>query len=345
VEWSAAAVSSRIPVVADPEMRRVYEIARRAAASDIAVLILGEAGVGKEVLAETIHHASLRGGAPFLRLNCAAVSEAVLESELFGHESREAHAAKVGLLESANGGTVFLDEIGEMPHGTQAKLLRALEDRTAMRVGSSNPYPIDVRFVTATNHDLVREVRESRFRGDLFYRIGGLVVRIPALRQRVSEIEPLARHFVREFCRRAGKPEPLLAPSAVELLRQHAWPGNVRELRSAMERAVLLSADGVVGQEHVQLEPELSYGAGDMETDADTQVFDAPTNLRPVSPGAREPRIREKEPEAHSERERVIRALEESGGNQTRAARLLGVSRRTLINRLVQFQLPRPRKG
>jgi transcriptional regulator with PAS, ATPase and Fis domain len=333
-------------VLVDPEMRRVYDLATRAAARDISVLVLGETGVGKEVMAETIHRRSPRAEHPFLRLNCAALPESLLEGELFGHERGAftgAHAAKAGLIESTDRGSVFLDEIGELPLGTQAKLLRVLEERTVQRLGATKPRHVNVRFITATNRDLAREVRAGRFRGDLYYRISGLVVRIPALRQRPSEIQPMAEHFLREFCARSGQQRPYLSDEAIERLQSYDWPGNVRELRNVMERAALLSIEGHVGAEQVMLEPPLPE---DELEDADD--FDAVTKvttvLDPEHPAHGEPA------EALSslpptERDRIIRALESCGGNQTRAAKLLGISRRTLINRLEQFQLPRPKKG
>ncbi|HET9955651.1 MAG TPA: sigma 54-interacting transcriptional regulator [Polyangiaceae bacterium] len=328
-------------VLIDPEMRRVYELISRAAASDISVLILGETGAGKEVVAETVHRRSPRADKPFLRLNCAALPESLLEGELFGHEKGAftgAHSTKAGLIESTDGGTVFLDEIGELPLGTQAKLLRVLEERTVIRLGATKPRRVNVRFVTATNRDLSREVRASRFRGDLYYRISGLVVRVPPLRKRRAEIEPLARHFLKDFCARAGQAPPELAADAAELLYGYDWPGNVRELRNVMERAALLANGGQIKRDHVLLEPalpELELEDAD-DFDAVTEVTkEKPQSLRPFS----------EEEAATGERDRVIRALESCGGNQTRAAKLLGVSRRTLINRLEQFQLPRPKKG
>jgi DNA-binding NtrC family response regulator len=327
-------VPARPPVLVDPEMRRAYELVSRAAASDISVLILGETGVGKEITAEALHCASPRAQGPFLRLNCAALPESLLESELFGHERGAftgAHATKVGLLEATDGGTVFLDEIGELPLGTQAKLLRVLEERTVTRVGATKPRRIDVRFVTATNRDLSREVRAGGFRGDLYYRISGLVVRVPALRQRPTEIEPLARHFLQEFCARSGQPVPELLDRAIERLKAYEWPGNVRELKNVMERAALLANQGVITEEEILL--ELAHGADELndvdDFDSDTAVFHAP-----------DPSLGER-----GERDRIVRALELCGGNQTRAAKMLGVSRRTLINRLEQFNLPRPKKG
>jgi DNA-binding NtrC family response regulator len=321
------------PILFDPEMRRAYELLKRAASTDISVLLLGETGVGKEVMAETVHRWSLRAGRPFLKLNCAALTDTLLESELFGHERGAftgAHAAKAGLLESTDSGTVFLDEIGELSQGTQAKLLRVLEERAVIRVGATKPRSIDVRFVTATNRDLAQRVQAGQFRSDLYYRISGLVIRIPPLRQRRTEIEPLARHFLRHFCARAGQPEPEMSAGALGRLLAHDWPGNVRELRNVMERATLL-ATKTLEAEHILLEQsEPIEEPLDAEFDAETAVFKAVPN----DPAGRD-----------AERARIMRALDAFGGNQTRAARALGISRRTLINRIEEFNLPRPKKG
>jgi transcriptional regulator with GAF, ATPase, and Fis domain len=232
-------------------------------------------------------------------LNCAALSETLLESELFGHEKGAftgAHASKAGLLESTAGGTVFLDEIGELALGTQAKLLRVLEERSVLRVGATKPRRIDVRFVTATNRDLTREVRAGRFRGDLYYRISGLVVRIPPLRDRLSEIEPLALHFLAEFCEQLGQPVPELTASAIAALQSYEWPGNVRELKNVMERAVLLSGSAPITQEHVLSEPAPSdeelferRGSGSESDDfgEPTQVISRPKPKEAPSPTQR----------------------------------------------------------
>jgi two-component system response regulator AtoC len=323
------------PVLVDPEMRRAYELLRKAAATEISVLLLGETGAGKEVMAETVHRWSLRAEGPFLKLNCAALTDTLLESELFGHERGAftgAHVAKAGLLESTDGGTVFLDEIGELSPGTQAKLLRVLEERAVIRVGATKPRRIDVRFVTATNRDLAQRVQGGQFRSDLYYRISGLVIRIPPLRNRPAEIEPLARHFLREFSMRAGNPPPSMSASALGKLLAHDWPGNVRELRNVMERATLLVTGSTVEAEHVMIEDSEPGGADlfDAEFEAETAVIASPF-MESVSP--------------EDERARILKALEACGGNQTRAAKMLGIARRTLINRIEQFNLPRPKKG
>lgn len=356
-------------VLLDPEMRRLYDLAHRAAKSDIGVLIMGETGVGKELLAESIHANSHRARKKFLQLNCAAISESLLESELFGHERGAftgAHAHRVGLIESTQGGTVFLDEIGEMPLSTQAKLLRVLEERQIRRLGSSTSIAVDVRFIAATNRDLEKEVAAGRFRGDLFYRLSGIPLRIPPLRERPTEVEALARHFLSTFCTRSRLPVPPITPEAVQAMLAYSWPGNVRELKNAMERAPFLSGGGPLLPEHLPQKPEEQDEFGDGEV---TDVFNSPF-LNPGRPDSvpaatpRAPFVQAAPPgetvrrdtsyafrpgeaptsETSSERERIARALDACGGNQTRAAQLLGISRRTLINRLEAFAMPRPRK-
>src|SRR5262245_23590076 len=225
-------------VVRSPVMRKLYELLERVAPGEITVLILGDTGVGKEVMAEQVHRRSPRRDKPFLRLNCAALSESLLESELFGHERGAftgAHQMKSGLLETAQGGTVFLDEIGELPMPVQVKLLRVLEERQVWRVGGIKPRPIDVRFVAATNRDLENAVVEHKFRQDLYFRLAGVTLHIPPLRERSEEIEPLAREFAKQLTRH-HRP-PALSPEVTQLMAGYAWPGNIRELRNAIERA------------------------------------------------------------------------------------------------------------
>jgi len=349
-----SALSSRPPsdpgplVLLDPAMKRAYEIALRAAQSGISVLISGETGVGKEVFAETIHQRSSRHGKPLLRLNCAALPEALLESELFGHERGAftgATQAKIGLLESNDQGTVFLDEIGEMPLSTQAKLLRVLEEKMILRVGATKPRRIDVRFIWATNRDLRAEARLGRFRQDLYFRIAGVEFSIPPLRKRSSEIEPLARLFLERACRRSALPVPVLTAEAIEALHAYSWPGNVRELKNVMERAPLLSAGGPISAEHVPRDGEDEADAFPDEEQEATEVYvpahpRARTQAAPTTPGTSSLRVRNDE----AERARIATALKDCGGNQTRAARLLGVSRRTLINHLDRLNMPRPKK-
>lgn len=283
----------------------------RISASDVTVLVLGETGAGKEVLARDIHAASPRAAGPFVVVDCGALSETVFESELFGHERGAftgAVAQRKGYIESAEGGTVFLDEIGELPPGLQAKLLRVLDERTIVRVGSVTPRRVNVRFVAATLRDLPREVARGRFREDLYYRLCALTVRLSPLRERPDEIPEI----VRTLLIRAERPEVSLTSEALSRLRAHPWPGNVRELRSVLDRALLRTQGTSVGAEH------LDFERVDRGSSADTRGDDR--------------------------RSRVLAALETAVGNQTRAAELLGVSRRTLTNWLNELGLPRPRK-
>jgi two-component system, NtrC family, response regulator AtoC len=299
----------------------LHDLAEQVATSSISVLILGETGAGKEVLARAIHARSRRSGAIFLALNCAALPESLLESELFGHEKGAftgAGATKPGLLESADGGTVFLDEIGELPAGIQVKLLRVLENRTILRIGAVRPRAIDVRFVAATNRDLVAEVRLGNFRQDLYFRLNGVTLRVPPLRERIGEIDGLARRFVEEACaRESRKLVPALSAQALERLRAYSWPGNVRELRNVIDRAVVLCrGDAILDV--------------DLPDDRHVAAF---ATVQPLGIDIQE-----------LERQRILEALERCAGNQKLAAKQLGISRNTLGLRMDAFGLPRPRK-
>jgi len=321
-------------VVASPRMRELHTLVARIAPADISVLLLGETGVGKEVVAETLQRRSRRADGPFLRLNCAALSETLLESELFGHERGSftgATATKLGLLETAAGGTVLLDEVGELPMAVQVKLLRVLEERAVLRVGGVTPIAIDVRFVAATHRDLAVEIGRGRFREDLYYRLAGVTLTVPPLRERLDEIEPLARLFITSFCRRNQlAPMPHLSSSAVDWLRGHAWPGNLRELRNLVERAVLLGRGPLILPEHLPLGPNPSNHLATLTAPLAT----APAVVTALAAS----------PQLSDERERISAALEACAGNQTRAAIMLGISRRTLVYRLDLYGLARPRK-
>jgi DNA-binding NtrC family response regulator len=295
-------------------------LATRLAGGDIPVLVLGETGVGKERLARAIHERSRRASGPFVPVHCGALAEPLLESELFGHERGAftgAVATKIGLLEAASGGTVFLDEVGEMPPALQVKLLRVLEQREVTRVGAVTPVPLDVRVVSATNRDMDAEVARGRFRQDLFFRLRGAVLYVPPLRDRVDEIAPLAT----EFARGAGAE---LTQEALDALVRQAWPGNVRELRSVVERAALLAAGAPIERTHLMI------GEAEADTEAPREAAPKPTSL--------------KEQLKDEERRRILDALEASDGNQTKAAKLLGMPRRTLIERLRTYGYMRPRK-
>jgi two-component system, NtrC family, response regulator AtoC len=306
-------------------MARAERLLERVAPGDIAVLIQGETGVGKEVLAERLHAKSKRAKHPLLRLNCGGFTESLLDSELFGHEKGSftgADKAKPGLLESAHGGSVFLDEIGELPLGLQARLLRVLQDKKVQRVGALEPRAIDVRFISATNRDLTNEVAAGRFRQDLFYRLNGVTIWIPPLRERQGEIAALARQFLAEAAAQTGRPLEL-SRAALARIEQHAWPGNIRELRNVIERAALI-ADDEIGEEHLQLGPG-PRGQAAAAADAAASSGSLHADVESL------------------ERRRIVEALEACGGNQTRAAQKLGISRGTLLSRLKQYGITRPR--
>jgi transcriptional regulator with PAS, ATPase and Fis domain len=302
-------------------MVQVFNLARKLAAVQTTVLILGETGVGKEVIAEQVHRWSPRADCPFVRLNCASLPETLLESELFGHERGAftgADRRKIGYMEAAQGGTLFLDEIGELPQTVQVKLLNVLENREVRRLGGTQEHPIDVRVISATHRDLQAEVAAGRFREDLYYRLSAFTLNVPPLRERQAEVALLAEMFARESSRRAGRPPPLLESQAVALLSRHHWPGNVRELRNAMEHAVVLAEQGRIGVEHL------------------------PESLRrpePSAPVATAGTVKDKI--AHLERRSIEEALAAEGGNQTRAAKRLGLSRRALIYKIEKYGLRR----
>jgi transcriptional regulator with PAS, ATPase and Fis domain len=332
-----------IDEVRSPKLRDVYAQALKAAVANITVLMCGETGVGKELLARAIHHTSRRAAGRFLAINCGALSETLLEAELFGCEKGAytgATHSRAGLIEAANGGTVLLDEVGELPPDTQVKLLRILEEGAVLRVGSRSPRPIDVRFLAATNRDLPAEVEAGNFRRDLYFRINGMTLTLPPLRERTVDIEGLARRFVRGSCAQLGRTEGLdISEQALELMRAYRWPGNVRELRNAMDRAVVLCSSHSVGVEHL---PESMRMAEPLVASRVSEPMQAP-----VSAGAQVVEVDAQKFQAKLkalERLRIVEALKRSAGNQTRAAELLGISRRTLAARLTELDLPRPRK-
>jgi two-component system, NtrC family, response regulator AtoC len=329
---SAPARDAGAHIVRDPVMIQLHALARSVAAGNISVLLTGETGSGKEVFAEIIHRHSPRARKPLLTLNCAALSETLLESELFGHEKGAftgATQTKVGLLESAEGGTVFLDEIGEMPQSLQAKLLRVLEQRQVTRVGGLKAKPIDVRFVSATNRDLQAEVARGTFRRDLYYRINGATLSIPPLRERPSEIEPLARLFAERAGREVGRARTHeISAEVVARLMRHAWPGNIRELRNVVDRAVLLCRGEVISEDDLAI----------LASEPTQPILDCRgVEACPPSEGAKSAES--------ADLHRIVEALNRCGGNQTRAAKSLGIARQTLIRRIAEYGLPRPKRG
>jgi two-component system, NtrC family, response regulator AtoC len=347
----------RAPDAPPTPMDAVREIIHQVAEGDLSVLLSGETGVGKELCAEMIHRLSARAAGPFIKFNCSALVETLIESELFGHERGAftgATSAHPGLLETGNGGTVFLDEIGELPLGVQAKLLRVIEERIVRRVGATTGKKLDVRFVFATNRDLAVEIDAGRFRRDLYYRINGMTIEIPPLRERRSEIVPLAR----AFASRARPDMPVvLGDETIAALEHHSWPGNVRELRNTIERAVLLSSGGAIRPAHLALSPAretVRDPLRDSRTTVTMPVARAPNDddddaqASPGQPGESANRHSDTSlasEVAELERKLIVEALERYAGNQTQGARALGVSRGTLIARMERYGLRRPRKG
>jgi two-component system response regulator FlrC len=296
-----------------PAMRAALLRARRAAATEATVLLQGESGTGKELVARAIHAWSARAEGPFVALNCAALPETLVESELFGHERgafTDARAARAGVVEQARGGTLLLDEIGELPLPAQAKLLRVLEERRVRRLGGEEVHAVDVRFLAATNRPLRELVRERRFREDLYFRLDVLSLSLPALRERPEDLLPLARHLLARWARAYRRPAPALAPEAVARLVEHPWPGNVRELDNVLHRALLESGGDAIGPEHLALE-------------AGQAAPQAPVAVRPWT---------------DVERELIMASLARTGGNRRRAAELIGMGERTLRNRLRAYR-------
>jgi two-component system response regulator AtoC len=302
-------------------LREVLEVAARVAAYPTTVLITGESGTGKEAIARAIHGASPRRDAPFVAVNCGAIPENLLESELFGHEKGAftgAERAREGLFAEANGGTLFLDEIGELPSALQVKLLRALQERTIRPVGSSQERPVDVRILAATSRDLVSDVEEGRFREDLYYRVNVIHLHLPPLRTRPEDIGALAEHFLHLHSRRLGIANASLDPALLPVLSRYAWPGNVRELENVIERALVLSG-GPITEEHLPAHVRSSQPVFQVAVDGDD-----------LSVKRRLPAL---------ERELIARALERTRGNRTRASELLDLSTRALTYKIQEYGL------
>jgi DNA-binding NtrC family response regulator len=300
-----------------PPMKEVYALVARVAPTSSTVLIRGESGTGKELVARAVHDQSKRKGKPFIKVICAALPETLIESELFGYDKGAftgAAASKPGRFELAEGGTIFLDEIGDLTPATQVKLLRVLQDREFERLGGTQTLRADVRVLAATHRDLEAFVKEGRFREDLFYRINVVPVRMPALRERPSDLPLLAEHFLRKFRQEHGKPSVKLDAGAIAALASHAWPGNVRELQNAVERLVVLNQSGLI------LEREARECLGAAKTG-------------PASPGSTPLGASV----ADAEKAAIEQALKASGGNRTHAAKALGISRRTLHNKLNDY--------
>ncbi len=298
-------------ITANAGMRKIVELAGKLAASDITVLIEGESGTGKELLARHIHRSSGRSDKPFVAVNCAAIPDNLLESELFGHEKGAFTGAvdrKKGKFELAQGGTILLDEIGEMPLLLQAKLLRALQEKEIDRVGGKSPVPVDVRVIATTNRDLWKECEEGRFREDLYYRLNVFPVNVPPLRERPEDIEELSDHFIKTYSLLAGKRIEGLDCSAMAVLKARKWRGNIRELQNVMHRAVFLAKGPLIEESDFMFEQ------------AKCRADDAPAG-----------KIRD------MERQLIMDTLKDVDGNRTMAARILGVSVRTIRNKLKEY--------
>jgi DNA-binding NtrC family response regulator len=307
--------------------RALQRLEKAGRSSTATVLLRGETGAGKELMARYLHEHSTRAEGPFIDLNCAAIPEQLLESLLFGHEKgafTDAKHVKKGLFDLSDGGTLFLDEIGEMTPQLQSKLLRVLENRTFRRVGGHADITVDVRVVAATHRDLPREVAEGRFREDLYFRLNVVVIDMPPLRERRDDVPALAAHFIERICRELGRPPARLHPEALKALGAYRWPGNVRELRNILERVLLLEADGdEIRLEHLPPEITRDPAAGGRGGAPSAVAFTGSTVV----------------PLVQVERQAIEHALAVCGGNKTRAAQLLEISRQTLRTKLKEYRL------
>jgi DNA-binding NtrC family response regulator len=324
-EWSRRYGFPRILGESESLKRAVGET-QRVAQTEATVLLLGESGTGKELFARAVHHLSARRDNPFVAINCAAIPETLIENELFGHERGAFTGAsnrRQGKFELASGGTVFLDEIGELPLGVQGKLLRAIEEKVVDRIGGSAPVAVDVRVVAATNKDLKAAVDNGQFRGDLFFRLAVFPIEVPPLRDRGDDMIVLAQHFASEIGRELRGREARLSPAAIDALKQHHWPGNVRELENAIERACILS-------DSMTLEPnDLGLGPSPMRESESLEQLDLSGTLSDVAHRAL--RV--------VERKKILRALEANMGNKSKTAEDLGVSYKTLLNKIKDYAL------
>ncbi len=313
---------SRI-IAASPRMKTLLETLAMVAPSDATVLIMGESGTGKEVIANAIHHNSPRAGGPFIKVSCAALPETLLESELFGHEKGAftgAVARREGRFQLAHRGTIFLDEVGEMSPALQTKLLRVLQEKEFEPLGSTRTVKVDIRVITATNRDLEKEVKEGRFREDLYYRLNVVPLVLAPLRERREDIPLLADHFLAIFREKNRKPIKAMSGKMMDLLVRYDWPGNVRELENVIERAVILARDEVLVP--ADLPPQIRMFSGEEGQDA----FAIPTGMSLDE----------------MERALIVKTLDETGGNRTRASEILGINRRTLQNKLKEYGLAAP---
>ncbi len=332
-------------VGSSPAMRNLYRLIEQAAPSRASVLITGESGTGKEIVARTIHEMSPRRGKPFIAVNCAAIPDTLLESEILGHEKGSftgATSARAGCFELAHGGTLLLDEIGEMPPELQAKLLRVLEERTLRRVGGRQELSVDVRVLSSTNIDILQALRDGRFREDLFYRLNVFTLALPALRERPEDVDLLARRFVEEYSRANGKNLIGVTAAAMDRLRRHDWPGNVRELRNVMERAVIVSRHEAIDVEDLPVfATSLTRPAAAMAAiDPEPAVDPTPRNAPAAGPG--DLLVSVGTTILAAEKLLIEETLRSTHQNKTRAAVILGISTKTLHNKLKLYRRPLP---
>jgi DNA-binding NtrC family response regulator len=317
-------------------MQAIYKEIGRVASKPVSVLIRGETGTGKELIARAIYQHSDRANAPFIAINCAAIPETLLESELFGHERGAftgAQAQRIGRFEQAGSGTIFLDEVGDMTLGTQVKLVRVLQERTVQRLGGKETIPVDARVIAATHRDLETAIRQKQFREDLYYRLNVIVITLPPLRQRREDIPDLIRYFLQKHGPPLGNAAPSIHPEAIQFLQGEAWPGNVRELENVIRKALLQAQNYTINLDHARAALTKSSGPG---CSADHSLGDYVDDLLAAA-------RRGELSDAHArvmesaERELFARAIEQAQGNQAKAARWLGVTRVTMKAKLVQF--------
>ena len=309
-------------IARSPKMREIFDTIEKVSGYKTTVLIIGESGTGKELLARAIHYNSRRAEKPFIAINCGAIPENLLESELFGHRKgsfTDAVRTKKGLFEDAHEGTLFLDEIGELPFLLQVKLLRALQEEEIRRVGDNQPVKVDVRILAATVHDLAQKVRKGTFRSDLYYRLNVLTLNVPPLRERRDDISLLVNHFLRKFNRKLGTKVEKISPEAYQLMLKYDWPGNIRELENMIERAIILSSNNIITSD--TLPPEIKKFS---ENDS-----------APLSPDG----LSLKKASKLLEISLIKKALKATKGNHTRAAKILEISHRALLYKLKEYNL------
>jgi transcriptional regulator with PAS, ATPase and Fis domain len=316
-------------ITSDRRMRELIQLAKTVAQSKATVLVQGESGTGKELMASLVHENSTRASRPFVAINCAAIPENLLESELFGYERGAftgAVSSKAGKFEFANGGTLLLDEISEMDVRLQAKLLRVIQEGEVDRIGGRKPIPVDVRIIATTNRNLAECVKAGTFREDLFYRLNVVNLTLPPLRERIGDVRIVSSHFMNVFCEKNGKSLAGFAPEAMSLLESHAWPGNLRELENVIERAVITAAQGNDGQGgliavsdiHIERREASLAGSPDAKTDLNWTPGQTLNDI---------------------ERNVILEALKYHQGNRTHTAKALGISIRTLRNKLADYRL------